>query len=247
MTGMFAAMLPRTQHESCTAMNFTSPALRLGGWSTTAVKLAAGVLAASLVGCAGTSAPIQLYQLRAAPPVAVAAVAAAATVVPVVPVTPAVAPTPAVWQLAMPVRVPDYLDRDAVLVPQGQAGLQALPGQRWAEPLRESVPRLLRADLAALLGEARVWSAPLPAGVQVTRLLRVELLALESNAERSAVVLRARWSISDPNGRAAPEAHSAAFDVPSAGLEVDSLVAAHRMALWRLAERIAGVTVSNNR
>jgi uncharacterized protein len=212
-------------------MNCFSLALcSIGRWP------AVGLTAASLVACAGSSAPIQLYQMRAAPPVAVA-VAVAATA----------SPPTAVWQLATPVRVPDYLDRDAVLVPQGQAGLQTLPGQRWAEPLRESVPRLLRADLAALVGEARVWSAPVPAGVVVNRLLRVELLALEANAQRSAVVLRARWSISDPGGRVAPEVQILNLSVPSAGTDVDSLVAAHRMALWRLAERIAGIAVSDVR
>jgi uncharacterized protein len=195
-------------------------------------RLAACGVVTTLVACAGTSAPIQLYQLRAAPPVPVAATASPATVV---------------WQLATPVRVPDYLDRDAVLVPQGQAGLQALPGQRWAEPLRESVPRLLRADLAALVGEARVWSAPVPAGVVINRLLRVELLALEANAERSAVVLRARWSITDPGGRVAPDVQTLNISVPSANTDVDSLVAAHRLALWRLAERIAGLAVADAR
>jgi uncharacterized protein len=181
-----------------------------------------------LVACAGTSAPIQLYHLRAAAPVAL-------------PTLPAAPTASGIWQLATPVRVPDYLDRDAVLVPQGQAGLQALPGQRWAEPLRESVPRLLRADLAQLLGEAQVWSAPVPANVSVTKLLRVELLALEANAERNAVTLRARWSISDPSNRAGsapPQVQSAVFNVPSGSADVDSLVAAHRLALWRLAERI---------
>jgi uncharacterized protein len=208
-------------------MNCFSLALcSIGRWA------AVGLTAASLVACAGSSAPIQLYQMRAAPPVAVAATAS---------------PPTAVWQLVTPVRVPDYLDRDAVLVPQGQAGLQTLPGQRWAEPLRESVPRLLRADLAALLGEARVWSAPVPAGVVVTRQLRVELLALESNADRSAVVLRARWSISDPAGRTAPGVQTIMLNVPSASADVDSLVAAHRLALWRLAERIAGVAMSDAR
>jgi uncharacterized protein len=192
--------------------------------------LATGVLASVVVACAGTSAPIQLYHLRAAPPA---------------PVLASASPSTAIWQLATPVRVPDYLDRDAVLLPQGQAGLQALPGQRWAEPLRESVPRLLRTDLAALVGEARMWSAPVPAGVVVNRLLRVELLALESNAERSAVLLRARWSITDPSGRVAPEVQTLNLSVPSAGTDVDSLVAGHRLALWRLAERIAGIAVSN--
>ncbi|MBL8352717.1 MAG: membrane integrity-associated transporter subunit PqiC [Burkholderiaceae bacterium] len=181
---------------------------------------------ALLVACAATPPqPMQLYRLAAAAPVAPT---------PVVPATE-------VWQLVPPVRLPEYLDRDAILVPTGQSGLQALPGHRWAEPLRESVPRLLRQDLAMLLGESRVWGAPLPAGVVATRQLRVELLALEPTADRSAVTLQARWSLADAAGRAAPRVDAVLLVVPVAGGSVDALVAAHRLALWRLAERIAGV------
>lgn len=190
---------------------------------TPALHAAALLAAALLAGCAGSSPPVQLVVLRIAPPASVVQTA----------------PSPWVWQLATPVHVPDYLDRDAVLVPQGQAGLQALPGYRWAEPLRESLPRLLRQDLATLLGEARVWAAPVPPGVQITRQLRVELLAFEANSQRSAVTLRARWTITDPSAAAAPIVDTALLTVPSAGTDVDDLVAAHRLAMWRLAERIA--------
>ena len=174
------------------------------------------------------SLPVQLVHLRAAAPGTTSA-------------NPSTTPSPFSpfnWQLATPVRVPDYLDRDALLVPQGKAGLQAVPGVRWAEPLRESVPRLLRQDLATLLGENKVWTAPLPPGLVVQRQLRVELLALEANQERNAVVLRARWSVADVLGGAPPRVNSAVLSVPSAS-DADSLAAAHRAALWQLAQRIA--------
>jgi uncharacterized lipoprotein YmbA len=179
---------------------------------------------ALLAGCS-SAPPVQLYQLRAATPVS----------------APAVAPTALNWQLMLPVKVPDYLDRDAVVVPQGQSGLQAQAGHRWAEPLREAVPRLLRQDLGTLLGEGRVWLAPLPPGLVIARQLRVELLALEASADRRAVDLRARWTVAVPGGAAAPQVDTVALSVPAAGTDVDSLVAAHRLALWRLAERIAAV------
>ena len=184
--------------------------------------LSSALLAALMSACGGNpSLPVQLVHLRAAAPGA-----ASASV------------SPFNWQLATPVRVPDYLDRDALLVPLGQAGLQAMPGVRWAEPLRESVPRLLRQDLATLLGENKVWTAPLPPGLVVQRQLRVELLALEANNERNAVVLRARWSVADVVGSAPPRVDSAVLSVPSAS-DADSLAAAHRTALWQLAQRIA--------
>ncbi len=180
------------------------------------------LLSLLLAACASPTPPPQLYQLRAAPPV------------PVVPVS-----GQQVLQLLQPVALPELLERDALLVPQGQAGVQALAGHRWAEPLRDAVPRLLRQDLAAQLGENRVWVAPLPTGVVVTRQLRVEILSLQTNADRNAVALQARWTLSDPSGRTAPEVQTTQINVASASSEPDAWVAAHRLALWRLAERLA--------
>lgn len=188
--------------------------------------LAAAAALALLGACGSAPLPVQLYRLAAPAPAGAGAAA-----------SPVAAS--GVWQLVPPVRLPEYLDRDALLVPMGQSGLQALAGHRWAEPLRESVPRLLRQDLATLLGEARVWGVPLPAGVPVTQQLRVELLALEPAADRSAVTLRARWSLADTAGRNPPRVDAALIVVPVAGSDIDALVAAHRLALWRLAERIA--------
>ena len=180
------------------------------------------LLAAQLMACGTPPPPPQLYQLRSAPPVAVQPLAAAPTV-----------------QLLWPVAVPELLERDAILVAQGQAGVQALPGHRWAEPLRDAVPRLLRQDLALLLGDSRVWVAPLPAGVVVQRLLRVELLALQADASRSSVQLQARWTLSDPAGRTAALTRVESLSVAVGGGDVDAVVVAHRQALWQLAERLA--------
>lgn len=176
---------------------------------------------ALLVAC-GTPQPApRLYQLRAAAPV------------PVVPV----ASTQVVQLLA--VSLPELLERDALLVPQGQAGLEALSSHRWAEPLRDAVPRVLRQDLAALIGEARVWVAPVPAGVALTRRLRVEILALQPRADRSGVMLEARWTLSDATGHTAPRVELTRIEAAATGPEPDALVAAHRLALWRLAEQLA--------
>lgn len=189
---------------------------------TLALHLAAWSLAGLLAACASPAPPPALYQLRSAPPAPVQTV-----------------PGVQVLQLLLPVALPEALQRDALLLPQGQAGLQALAGHRWAEPLADAVPRLLRQDLAALLGEARVWAAPLPAGVVITRQCRVEILNLLATPDRSAVVLQARWTLSDPTGRSAPVVQTTQISVPSARPDVDALVAAHRLALWRLAEQVA--------
>ena len=184
-------------------------------------------LAITLAGCASPAPPLRLYNLAVAPPPGVAAPAAAAAT--------AAGDT---WQLA-PLRLPAYLDRDSLLMPAGGSQLQPLDGHRWAEPLRDALPRLLQEDLRALRGPARVWAAPLPAGLVIQRQLAVELLALDVMPDRAGVHLRARWTLADPTGATAPQVGQADLRATATSGEPGALVAAHRLALWQLAERIA--------
>ena len=159
---------------------------------------------------------------------------------------PRLAAASAGWQLMAPVTLPGHLDHDALLVPQGSAGLQPLAGARWAEPLRDAVPRLLRQDLAQALG-APLWAAPLPPGVRPARQLRLEILALEVAADRRSVLLQARWNLADPAGASPPQLGEASFSTPADGGDAEigastganALALAHRRALWQLAQRIA--------
>jgi hypothetical protein len=177
-----------------------------------------------LDGCAsGSPPPLRWLRLPAEPPE---------------PGLPPAAPVPGVWQLMAPVQLPGHLDRDALLVPQGAAGLQGLGGARWAEPLRDAVPRLLRQDLEREFGTP-LWSAPLPPGVRPTRQLRVELLAFDVAADQRAVQLAARWSLADAAGGTRPTLSESRFTTPAAGSDADALAMAHRQALAELARRIA--------
>jgi uncharacterized lipoprotein YmbA len=184
-----------------------------------------------LLGCA--AAPrAGLLHLPATPPSALAGTAVSGSAHAVS------SPAADSWLIQYPVRLPDYLDHDALLLRQGAAGLQRLPGHRWAEPLREAVPRLLRADLARLLGEARVWTVPLPAGMQPARQLRLEVLAFEADAEQRQVQLQARWSLARADASTPPVAQAVTLQVPVAGGSADALAAAYRSALWQLAQRV---------
>lgn len=180
-----------------------------------------GVLA--LAACAGTQAPPpEFYRLSLDLPTDA---------------TPRAGPSSEVWQLVGPIRLPEYLDRDVLWLPQGEAGLQPLPGHRWAEPLREAVPRVLLHDLGRLLGPGRVWRGTPPPGLTVTRQLRVEILDFSAAADHRSVRLRARCALSDPAGQQPTQLREFTVDAPS-GSAPGQLAAAHRAALFDLAQKV---------
>jgi len=150
-----------------------------------------------------------------------------------------------VWQLVAPVKLPEYLERDVLWLPVGASGMQPLPNHRWAEPLDEAVPRILLHDLAQLHGADRVVSGTLPAGFTVARQLRVQILDFSVAADRSAVRIVARCTVSLPSGGQPLRVVDLDVSAAAAGSEPDALVAAHRLALWRLAQQLASRLVTS--
>jgi uncharacterized lipoprotein YmbA len=204
-----------------------------------AMALAAVLVAAlAVAGCGSAPPPERLLRMPLTAPAT-----GATTAAPAPPAAPAAA-TAEAWQLVLPIGLPAYLDHAALLVPAGRAGagLEPLPGVRWAEPLRDAVPRLLRHDLAQLRGEERLWTAPLPVSLTNAARLRVDVVAFEAEPDGAAVRLVARWSLVRADG-GAPTAASAELRVAvvadAVGGRAESLVLAHRQALRALAERIA--------
>lgn len=208
------------------------PAARLSGdapFARARWRLAALALMA-LGGCASRVVEPTLYLLRSDPPAGV--------------VVPAEAPrkaaaTAGYWQLMLPVRVPEYLERTALLLPQGANGVQPTFNKRWAEPLSSSVPRVLAQDLNTLRGQGSVWTSPVPDQLVVQGQLRVEVLAFDVRPDGAAVTLKARWSTADADASAAPQSRLATITVPNQANDADALVSAHRLALWQLAQAIA--------
>lgn len=190
-----------------------------------ALKAACLALGTALLAGCSSSPPVQLYQLRSDPPDLRQADQPSAVVT-------------GRWALG-PVLLPDYLDRDAIVRPSGQATLGLLPGQRWAEPLRDAVPRLLLQDLVRLRGGDQVWRSPLPPGVKADRQLRVEIQRLDAPAGARQVILQARWMLIDPSGLNPAVVLDAQIQVPLADDSTDTLVSAHRAALWQLAQQMA--------
>ncbi|MDM7944128.1 MAG: PqiC family protein [Hydrogenophaga sp.] len=182
-----------------------------------------GLLPLLLTGCASTPTATHWYELKSAPPEAVPAPGA---------------DDGSVWELSALVRLPGALDRDTLVVASGAAGVTPLSGHRWVEPLRASIPARLADDLARLRGAGRAWLSPAPAGVRVTQRLRVEIDTLVADEARTVLRLRARWWLSEVAPTGSPASGTAVIDIRLPDPSVDTLAAAHRLAIWRLARQI---------
>lgn len=182
-----------------------------------------GLLPLLLAGCASTQAPTRFYELKSEPPEA------------------RPAPNPgdgAVWELSARLPLPGALERDTLVVASGAAGVAPLEGHRWVEPLRDSIPARLAADLALLRGEGLVWLSPSPPGVRVARQLRVVIDTLLADETRQGLRLSARWWFNDVTPAAAPMPGMTEMVIELLDPSADALAAAHRLAIWRLAQHI---------
>ncbi len=93
-----------------------------------------------------------------------------------------------------PVTVPAYLDRPQIVTRRGSDEVDLAEYDRWAEPLVDSISRVMAENLAALLETDRVaifpWSGSRSIPFQVT----VDLLRFDGPAGGD-IVLDARWRI----------------------------------------------------
>jgi uncharacterized protein len=192
---------------------------------------AAGVLAlmgSVLEACSSTSAPLRWYRLPSEPPAGEGAPRAAADA----------AGGTAVWELVPGLPMPELLERDTLFVEEGAAGIRLLHGHRWAEPLRDTLPRLLRDDLARWV--PGLWTGPAAPNAQIAGRVQVELLALQGSLPRRQVAVSARWVVTaGASSGPVVRAYRADETVPWTDASPESLVVAQRIAMWRLAQRIA--------
>lgn len=184
--------------------------------------------AAALAGCATRDAPPRrLYAMTGTPPL---------------PPDTRPGQDGRAWVLSPQIALPELLDRDELLVGEGQAGLRPWPEARWAEPLRDALPRVLADDLARLRQPYPV-SLGLPPGRDVESLrlvVRVDEWLARPDAAGLRLTLRARWHwlpLNAPAGTALPAPGAAQTILPCVAT-ADALADAYRRSVLLLAMRI---------
>jgi uncharacterized lipoprotein YmbA len=189
--------------------------------------LAALLLGAGLASCS-TLPPAKLYALT---PVSSNPAA-----------TPTIGVRNAIF-LVVPVKLPDYLDREQLVHRIGPNEIKLDDDHHWAERPSNGLMRILAIDLSGLLGtEVRVNSGSRPLGPQINIVL--DLLRFEIDQDGQAVMV-GHWSATEGDGgrtlaggpldqRAAPATPNIAGEVAALNICVSNAATIIAQVLERL-------------
>lgn len=181
-----------------------------------------GLVLASLAGCVGIRTPPPRYYTLRAPMASEPAALATRYYVTV-----------------GPVAVPESIDRPQIVVREGENRVRLLEFDRWAEPLRGAVARLLAAEIGRRLPDAQVAAYGEYTGHSQAVHVLIDVRAFDS-MPAEGVRLDVVWRV-----RAGEVQHSGSSRLlePAATPSIEALVQAHSRALAALAEELAAVVL----
>jgi uncharacterized protein len=135
-----------------------------------------------------------------------------------------------------PVKLPEYVNRPQIVNRTSPNELTFSSFDLWAEPLTDSVPRMLAENISRLICTKEVVLFPWRPSLTPEYRVEVELLQLDG-ALGSTVSLEAWWSVGYAKTRVT---RKAIYSEPAAGKGYDTLVQAHSRAIAALSRDIAG-------
>jgi len=135
-----------------------------------------------------------------------------------------------------PIELPGYLDRDEVATRTSDYGIVYSNRDRWAEPLSDAFPGILRQCLASRLSPQGISVQARRIGLVPDYALQVELMRFERRDD-GHVELRARWTLRSKARLV--RAHEVRISEPTASAEGGAAAAALSRAIDRLSAEVA--------
>ena len=99
-----------------------------------------------------------------------------------------------------PVELPRYLDRPQMVIRMSGNALAMAEFDQWAEPLQESVIRILAENLSLLLATDYVATFPWPRAARLEYQVTVNVTQFEAGPD-GEVRLAARWAVFEAGGK----------------------------------------------
>ena len=143
-----------------------------------------------------------------------------------------------------PINVASYLDRPQIVTWKTEHQLGLSEFNRWAEPLKDSIPRVIGVNLSNMLETTRVYGFP-RRGRTIPLEFRAEIdIPRFDGTLGGDALLVARWTLYDRDENALLTKVSIIKE-PSGGEGYDKLIAAQNRALGTLSREIADAIKSN--
>jgi uncharacterized lipoprotein YmbA len=145
-----------------------------------------------------------------------------------------------------PVAVPEYLNRDNMVMNREGNTLVVASSDRWAEPLMDGIQRVLAINLAGLLNTQSIRLHPWHRDQAPDYGVSINLLSLD--ASEQGATLAAEWLLYRPSDKQVVSRRLSRLEQPFPDRPVASeqVAAAYSELLLRLSEVIAGAIRSDN-
>jgi uncharacterized protein len=141
-----------------------------------------------------------------------------------------------------PVSLPDYLDRNEIVIRAAPNRMELSPTGRWAEPLEAGFRRVLATDLSTMLGNAQIVPFPWYSTTRLDYKIEVKVDRFDRNPSGD-IELIAHWTIrGGASNRVMVRRDSNIREAAQSSAMADS-VAAMSSGLGELAHQIAAATL----
>ncbi|WP_224982432.1 PqiC family protein [Geomonas agri] len=135
-----------------------------------------------------------------------------------------------------PVTIPELVNRPQLVVRLAPNRVDVLESHRWAEPLKNEIPRLLAQDLSPLLGSSRVFAYDQVSAAAAQYRVLVDIVRLDT-VPGDSVTIEAGWVVRGAgNGR---REGRAVIREKVAGSDYEAVAAAFSRALAGLSAEVA--------
>jgi uncharacterized protein len=137
-----------------------------------------------------------------------------------------------------PVSLPGYLDRQEIVTRIAQNQIRLSDYDRWAEPLEESIARVVSQNVASILRAERITSYPWPIDRRPLYQVELEMLRFETNNSQEAH-LAARWTVRNTGKKDSVRYRATRLSRPARASSTDASIAALSEVLEDLSRQIA--------
>jgi len=141
-----------------------------------------------------------------------------------------------------PVTIPPYLDRPQLVTRMSGNELRMDEFRQWAEPLRDTIARVIEENISAQTGAKHIHSMPKPRSAVID--LQVTLDVQQFDADTAGnVTLKSVWRIIKPDGHQRLTERRSTIVQPSRSKDIADVVDAMSTALAALSGEMAQALV----